>query len=52
MTGDPGRLPAPVAQAVPAAAPAAVAGELLGRVQAELPVAGGLREPEQVEVSA
>ena len=32
--------------------PATLAGELLGRVQAELPVVGGLGEREQVLVSA
>ena len=46
MPGDPGRLPAPVSPAAPGAGPAAVAGELLGRVRAELPAGGGLGERE------
>ncbi len=50
--GDPGRLPAPGSLAAPGAGPAAVAGELLGRVRAELPVVGGLGEREQLLVSA
>jgi integrase/recombinase XerD len=42
----------PVSPAAPGAGPAAVAGELLSRVRAELPVVGGLGEREQVLVSA
>ena len=42
MTGDLERLPAPVSPAAPGAGPAAVAGELLGRVRAELSAGGGL----------
>ena len=52
MPGDPGRLPAPVSAAAPGAVRAAVAGELLGRVRAELPAVGGLGEREQVLVAA
>ena len=52
MSGDLGRLPVPVSAAVPGAGPAAVAGELLGRVRAELPVVGALGEREQVLVAA
>jgi hypothetical protein len=48
MPGDLERLPAPT----PGAGPAAIAGELLGRVRAELPVIGGLGEREQLLVSA
>jgi integrase/recombinase XerD len=46
MPGDLERLPAP------GAGPAAIAGELLGRVRAELPVIGELGEREQLLVSA
>jgi integrase/recombinase XerD len=46
MPGDLERLP------VSGGGPAVVAAELLGRVQAELPVIGGLEEPEQVLVAA
>ena len=42
MPGHLERLPARVWPAGPGAGPAAVAGELLGRVRAELPVIGGL----------
>jgi integrase/recombinase XerD len=52
MTGDLERLPALVSPAVPGAGPAAVAVELLGRVQAELPAIGELGEREQFLVSA
>jgi hypothetical protein len=52
MPGDLERLPAPVCAAAPGAGPAAVAGELLGRVRAELPVVGELGEREQFLVSA
>ena len=47
MPGDLERLPAPVSPAAPGAGPAAVAGELLGRVRAELSAGGGLGEWEQ-----
>jgi hypothetical protein len=40
MTGDLERLAAPASPAAPGAGPAVVAGELLGRVRAELPAAG------------
>jgi hypothetical protein len=40
MPGDLEPLPALVYAAAPGAGPAAVAGELLGRIRAELPVAG------------
>ncbi len=52
MPGDLERLPAPVSPGAPGARPAALAGELLGRVRAELPAVGGLGEREQVLVSA
>ena len=52
MAGDLERLPAPVSAAAPGAGPAAVAAELVGRVRAELPVVGGLGEPDQLLVSA
>jgi hypothetical protein len=52
MSGDLERLPAPVFAAGPGAGPAVVAGELLSRVRAELPVVGELGEREQVLVSA
>jgi integrase/recombinase XerD len=48
MPGDLERLPAPA----PGAGPAAIAGELLRRVRAELPVIGELGEREQLLVSA
>jgi hypothetical protein len=48
MASDLERLPVPVSLAVPGAGPAALAGELLGRVRAELPVIGELGEREQV----
>jgi integrase/recombinase XerD len=50
MPGDLERLPVPAAAS--GASPAAVAGELLGRVRAELPVVGELGEREQLLVSA
>ena len=37
---------------MPGASPAVVAGEVLGRVRAELPVIGEMREREQVLVAA
>ncbi len=52
MPGDLERLPAPVSPGAPGARPAALAGELMGRVRAELPAVGGLGEREQVLVSA
>ncbi|MGH3223048.1 MAG: tyrosine-type recombinase/integrase [Streptosporangiaceae bacterium] len=52
MSGDLERLPAPHSPAALSAGPAAVAGEVLGRMQAELPVVGGLREREQLLASA
>ncbi len=52
MSGDLEPLPARVSAAALGAGPAAVAGELLGRVRAELPAVGELGEPEQVLVSA
>jgi hypothetical protein len=52
MPGDLERLPAPVSPGAAGAGPAAMAGELLGRVRAELPVASELGEREQVLVSA
>ena len=52
MPGDLEPLPALVYAAAPGAGPAAVAGELLGRVRAELPAVGGLRKREQVLVAA
>ena len=48
MPGDLGWLPA----RLPGAGPAVLAGELVGRVRAELPAVGELGEPEQVLVSA
>ena len=48
MPGDLERLPGPT----PGAGPAAIAGELLGRVRAEQPVIGELGEREQLLVSA
>ena len=52
MPGDLERLPALVSAATPGAGPAAVAGELLHRVRAELPAVGELGEREQFLVSA
>ncbi|HYB16676.1 MAG TPA: site-specific integrase [Streptosporangiaceae bacterium] len=52
MPGELERLPGPVAAAALGTGPAAVAGELLGRMRAELPVVSGLGEREQVLVSA
>ena len=52
MPGDLELLPARVLPAAPAAGPAALAAELLGRVRAELPVIGWLGEREQFLVSA
>jgi integrase/recombinase XerD len=53
MSGDDlERLPAPVSAAPPGAGPAVLAGELLRRVRAELPVVGGLGEREQLLVAA
>ena len=52
MSGDLEPLPARVSAAALGAGPAAVAGELLGRVRAELPAVGELGEPEQVLVAA
>jgi hypothetical protein len=46
MPGDPGRLPHPSPRPRPARAQRAVAGELLGRVRAELPAGGGLGKRE------
>jgi site-specific recombinase XerD len=45
-------MPAPVSAAAPGAGPAVLAGELLHRVRAELPVVGELGEREQLLVSA
>jgi site-specific recombinase XerD len=52
MSSDLERLSAPDSPAASGAGPAAVAGELLGRVRAELPAVGELGKPEQVLVSA
>jgi integrase/recombinase XerD len=52
MSGDLERLPVPLSAAALGPGPAAVAGELLGRVRAELPVVGELGEREQVLVAA
>jgi Phage integrase, N-terminal SAM-like domain len=52
MPGDLEQLPVPVPAAAPGAGPAGVAGELLGRVRAELPVVGEQGEREQLLVSA
>ena len=49
MPGDLERLPVPVSGRP---GPTAMAGELLGRVRAELPAVGGLGEGEQFLVSA
>ena len=51
MAGDLERLPVLVSAAA-ATGPAAVAGELMGRVRAELPVVAELGEREQLLVSA
>jgi integrase/recombinase XerD len=50
--GDLERLPVPLSAAALGPGPAAVAGELLGRVRAELPVVGELGAGEQVLVAA
>jgi hypothetical protein len=52
MSGDLEPLPARVLPAPPGAGPALLAGELLGRVRAELPMVGELGEREQVLVAA
>jgi hypothetical protein len=52
MPGDLELMPVRVLPAGPGAGPAVLAGELLGRVRAELPVVGELGEGEQVLVSA
>ena len=52
MPSDLERLPALISVAAPAAGPAVLAAELLGRVRAELPLIGGLEEREQVLVAA
>ena len=52
MPGDLDRLSAPVSPAAPGAGPAVLAGELLGRVRAELPTVSELGEREQVLVAA
>ena len=52
MAGDLERRSAHVFPAASSAGPAVLAGELLGRVRAELPVVGGLGEREQFLVSA
>ena len=52
MSSDLELLPVPVCTAASVAGPAVLAGELLGRVRAELPAVGGLGEREQVLVSA
>jgi len=52
MLGDPGRLSAPVSPSAYGAAPAVLAGELVHRVWAELPVVGELGGREQLLVSA
>jgi len=52
MPSDLELLPAPALPGRAGAGPASVAGELLGRVRAELPVVGGLGERDQVLVSA
>src|SRR5690348_1258209 len=51
MPGDLGPLPARVSPAAPGTGPAMLAGELLGRVRAELPVIGELGEREQLLVA-
>ena len=48
MPGDLGWLPV----RLPGTGPAVLAGELVGRVRAELPAVGELGEPEQILVSA
>ena len=52
MPGDRERLSVSLSAAALGVGPAAVAGELLGRVRAELPVVGGLGEREQILVAA
>ena len=52
MPGELELLPVPASTAVPVAGTAAVAGELLGRMQAELPAVGKLGERERLLVSA
>ena len=52
MSGELELLPVPASSAVPVAGPAAVAGELLGRMQAEMPAVGELGERERLLVSA
>jgi hypothetical protein len=52
MPGDLEPLPALVYAAAPGAGPAAVAGELLGRIRAELPVVGELGNRDQVLMAA
>jgi integrase/recombinase XerD len=52
MPGNLERLPAPVSPAAPGAGPVAVAGEMLGRVRAELPAVCGLGDREQILVAA
>ncbi len=52
MAGELERLPAPVSADAPAAGPALLAAELLGRVRAELPAVGELGEREQLLISA
>jgi hypothetical protein len=52
MTGELERLPVPLSAAVVGAGPAVLAGELVHRVQAELPVVGELGDREQLLVSA
>jgi integrase/recombinase XerD len=52
MPGDLERLPAPVSSSAPGAGPAILAGELVDRVRAELPMVGELEERDQVLVSA
>jgi hypothetical protein len=51
MPGDLEPLPARVSPAAPGTGPMVLAGELLGRVRAELPAVGELGEREQVLVS-
>jgi len=52
MTTDLERLPDPAAPAALGTGPAAVAGEMLARVRAELPVVGEMREREQLLAAA
>jgi hypothetical protein len=51
MPGDLERLPVPVSPAAPDGRPAMLAGELFGRVRAELPSVGWLGERERLLVS-